>query len=191
MAETFSWFSALGISVSLFLIIGFSWILIGARIVPMHNRGAGSTINFVSSSPDTAYFGGSPSELLASDLALSRLRTLLLTVIAGFLMISGVAFSSMAWFGLRAGELWVLISLGLAVVIAIGFRGLTLSRYPRSGVPLRIGDLPPFIWIPAALILPAVGLGWIGPLSVQSTEGQTGVEALEMHAKWVAVEETR
>jgi len=30
------------------------------------------------------------------------------------------------------------------------------------GVNLTLFDVPPFMWVPAALLLPAVVLGWIG-----------------------------
>jgi len=37
-----------------------------------------------------------------------------------------------------------------------------LRPYFRPGVNLTFGDVPPFMWVPAALLLPAVILGWIG-----------------------------
>jgi len=116
----------------------------------------------VSQAADSAYFGASPDGQLASDPALSKLRSLLLTVIAGFLLLAGFLLVSFAWFGPRAGATWALVSLGLAGIVAIGF--WALSRWPcvRSGVALTLCDLPPFIWIPTALILPAIVLGWIG-----------------------------
>ncbi len=158
MAESFKWFSPLGISVALFLAIGTLWLLIGALTVPFLNKGTG----FVSQSTDEAYFGRSTSELHASDPAFSKLRTLLLTVIAGFLLLAGVLFLSLAWFGLRHGQTWALPSISLAGLLAIVFWALALLPYFRSGIHVTIGDLPPFMWIPALLIPPAIILGWIG-----------------------------
>jgi len=162
LAEPFKWFSALGISVALFLAIGTLWLLIGALTVPLLGKGIGPAIIFVSHSTDEAYFGRSPSELLASDPALSKLRTLLLTVIAGFLLLAGVLCLSVAWFGLRQGQTWALTALSVAGILALGFWVLALLPYARSGIPLTIGDLPPFMWIPALSILPAIIFGWIG-----------------------------
>jgi len=162
LAEPFKWFSPLGISVALFLAIGTLWVLIGALTVPLLGKGIGPAIIFVSNSTDEAYFGTSPSELLASDPALSKLRTLLLTVIAGFLLLGGALFLSVAWFGLRQGQAWALTALSVAPILALGFWVLSLLPYARSGITLTIGDLPPFMWIPALLILPAIILGWIG-----------------------------
>ena len=162
MEESFKWFSPLGISVALFLAFGTLWVLIGALTVPLLGKGIGPAIIFVSNSTDEAYFGRSPSELLASDPALSKLRTLLLTVIAGFLLLAGVLFLSVAWFGLRQGQTWALTALSVAGILALGFWVLSLLPYARSGIRLTIGDLPPFMWIPALLILPAIILGWIG-----------------------------
>ena len=162
MAEPFKWFSPLGISVAVFLAIGTLWILIGALTVPLLGKGIGPAIIFVSNSTDEAYFGRSPSQLLASDPALSKLRTLLLTVIAGFLLLAGVLFLSVAWFGLRQGHTWALTALAVAGILALGFWVLSLLPYARSGITLTIGDLPPFMWIPAIFTLPAIILGWIG-----------------------------
>lgn len=162
MTDSFRWISPLGISVSLFLVIGALWILVGALTVPFLNWRQETGGIFVSHSTDQAYFGGSPSELLATDSALFKLRTLLLIVIAGFLLLAGFTFTLIAWFGLRQGQAWALVTLGISGLLAIGFWALALLPYFRAGIPVTIGDLPPFMWIPAALILPAILLGWIG-----------------------------
>ncbi|HLE13490.1 MAG TPA: hypothetical protein VI776_01980 [Anaerolineales bacterium] len=83
-------------------------------------------------------------------------------MIAGFLLLAGVLFISIAWFGLRQAQPWTLTSLFVAGLLALAFWALALSPYFRMGIPVTIGDLPPFIWIPAVLILPAIILGWIG-----------------------------
>lgn len=161
MGETFRWASPLGASVALFLAVGALWIFVGALTVPLHGRwGAGSV--FVSKAPDTAYFGGDPPELLARGSALAKLRSLLLTVIAGFLLLAGIAFVALAWFGLKDGQSWALATLGLAGIPAIMLWFLALSDYPRAGVSLSIGVMPPFMWVPALLTPPAIVLGWIG-----------------------------
>jgi len=162
MADSFRWLSPLGISVGLFTAIGALWILIGALTVPFHKRSTGSEMLFVSHSTDKAFFGASPSELLASNAALSKLRTLLLTVIAGFLLMAGATFVLLAWFGLRTGQAWSLAALGISAILGIIWWALALLPYFRSGIPVTIGDLPPFMWIPAVLILPAIILGWVG-----------------------------
>ena len=162
MAESFWWASPLGVSVGLFLAIGILWVLIGALTVPFHSKATGTEMIFVSHSTDTSYFGRSPSELLSSDVALSKLRTLLLTVIAGFLLLAGFLFLSVAWFGLKQGQLWALVALAVGGLLGMSFWALALLPYFRSGIPVTIGDLPPFMWIPAVLILPATLLGWLG-----------------------------
>jgi len=162
MASSFSWLSPLGISVGIFLAIGALWFVIGALTVPLHDRSTGSEMLFVSHSTDSAYFGASPSELLASTPAIAKLRTLLLTVIAGFLLLSGSAFMLLAWYGLRTGQPWALGTLAIGAVLAIVWWTLALLPYFRSGIRVTLGDLPPFMWIPAILVLPAAILGWIG-----------------------------
>lgn len=162
MADSFRWFSPLGASVALFSAIGALWVLIGALTVPLLNRRGGSEILFVSHSTDTAYFGGSPSDLLASDAALLKFRTMLLTVVAGFLLLAGFTFIFLAWFGLRSGQVWALVALAISGLLALICWGLALFPYFQSGISVTIADLPPFMWVPAFLILPAIILGWLG-----------------------------
>ena len=162
MTESFRWVSPLGASVALFLVIGILWLLIGALTVPLHNKGIGAGTIFVSHTTDTAFFGRDASDLLASDAELRKLRTLLLTVIAGFLLLSGSLFISLAWFGLKAGFAWALPALSIGGLLAIGLWAFALLPYFRAGIPVTVGDLPPFMWIPTALIVPATVLGWIG-----------------------------
>jgi hypothetical protein len=162
MENSFSWFSPLGISVALFLAIGALWIVIGALTVPLHDSSIGNKTIFVSQSTDSAYFGVPPSELLNSNAAIPKLRTLLLTVIAGFLLLSGSVFIFVAWFGIKTAQPWALSTLGIGSGLAIFMWVLALRPYFSAGIPITLGDLPPFMWIPAVLILPATILGWIG-----------------------------
>ena len=161
MDKNLTWLSPLGISVAFFLAIGFIWILVGALIVPFHKR-AGADIIFVSHRTDTAYFDAPSSQLVSPGSPLSKLRTLLFTVMSGLLLLAGCLFVFVAWFGLRRGQAWALVSLGLAGLPAIAYWAVALLPYFRSGIRVTLGDLPPFMWIPAMLILPATILGWIG-----------------------------
>ncbi len=162
MDETFRWLSPLGISTVLFLVMGALWIFVGTLTVPLHDPTPNATALFVTPRTDTAYFGAPPPELLAADPALIKLRTLLLTVLAGFLLLAGTSFIFLAWFGLRQGHGWALAALGAGSALAVVWWALALLPYVRAGVGLTLGDLPPFMWVPAALLLPAVALGWLG-----------------------------
>ena len=162
MDETTKWISPLGASVIMLLLIGFLWILIGALTVAMHDRQTGRGTLFTSGRADKAYFGRDFRQLMASEPALAKLRTLLLTVIAGFLLLLGVVFVSLAWFGVRNGHSWAVITLGLGGNVAVFFWGLALLPYVQAKISLTLIDLPPFIWIPSLLILPVSLLGWIG-----------------------------
>jgi hypothetical protein len=63
---------------------------------------------------------------------------------------------------LRAGERWALVALTLAGVAVLPFWMLIFRPYVAAGAPLALGDVPPFMWVPAALLIPAAVLGWIG-----------------------------
>ncbi len=162
MAENFLWTSSLGISVVLFLVIAALWIAIGVLSMVLINRWSGVRYLFVSYSADLAYFGQAPEQLLNEDPALSKLRTMLLRVMAGFLVMTGILFGAVAWFALRQAQLWALYVLGISVIPAISFWALALAPYVREGVRLTLGDIPPFMWVPALLLVPALIFGAIG-----------------------------
>ena len=155
----FRWQSTLGVSVALFLVIGLLWLLIGILTPFVLDRPGGL---FVNHRVDTAYFGGPPEVLLASDPALGKLQTVLLTVIAGFLISLGITFLAVTWFALRPGRAWGLVTLALAGIAALLLWAISLAPYHRAGIGFTLGDLPPFMWVPALLLVPATILGWIG-----------------------------
>ena len=158
----FKWLSPLGISVALFLLHGTLWILIGALTPVMLNTRIGQQGLIITGRTDKVVFGGSPSELLQNDPALAKLRTILLNIIGGLLVAAGVLVFMLTWFALRKGEVWALGALAMAGTVVLPFWLLVLWPYLRVGAPLALFDLPPFMWIPASLLIPATVLGWIG-----------------------------
>jgi hypothetical protein len=161
MSDTFRWTGPLGISVILFSAIGLLWIVIGVLAVPLHKRGNPDYL-FVSQPVDTAFFGAPSSQLAPFDSPLAKFRTLLITVLSGGLVAAGALFISVALFGLKQGHAWALAALAIAGLAAVVFWWIALLPYFRAGIPVGVGDLPPFIWVPSALIPPATILGWLG-----------------------------
>ena len=161
MSESFRWTGALGISVILFSAVGALWVLIGVLAVPLHKRGNPDYL-FVSQPVDEAFFGAPPSQLAPFDSPLAKFRSLLITVLSGALVAAGALFLFVALFGLKQGHTWALLALTIAGIAAVAFWWIALLPYFRAGIPVGIGDLPPFIWLPSALILPAAILGWLG-----------------------------
>ena len=162
MADPFKWSSPLGVSTVLFLVIGAMWLAIGALTVPLLERGSEAHIIFVSERTDTAHFGDAPSRLLGSNSALAKYRTMMLTVVAGFLLLAGTMFVLVSWFGLRNGSRWALAALCAGGLLATALWVVALVPYYRAGIKITLADAPPFIWLPAILIVPATVLGWVG-----------------------------
>jgi hypothetical protein len=158
----FQWFSPLGISVTLFLLYGITYILIGVLTPLMLNRGIGPQILIVSNRTDAIVFGRAVEDLLRNDLALFQLRTILLTVVGGLLVMAGCFHLALTWFGLRQGQAWALAALAVGGLAALPFWYITLRPYFQHGVKMTLLDIPPFMWLPAAMLLPAILLGWIG-----------------------------
>src|SRR5215213_1904024 len=114
----FQWFSPLGISVTLFLLYGITYILIGVLTPLMLNRGIGPQILIVSNRTDAIVFGRAVEDLLRNDLALFQLRTILLTVVGGLLVTAGCFHLALTWFGLRQGQAWALAALAVGGLAA-------------------------------------------------------------------------
>jgi hypothetical protein len=161
---SFQWTSLLGVSVILFLAIGALWILIGA-LTPFFMKNDSPDILFVSQRTDTEYFGGTPQELAPAGSPLAKFRAMLLLVVSGFLLMAGTLVICLAWFGLRQGEAWALGALAVGMVVAISVWALALRPYVRAGVSLGVGDLPPFMWVAAVVVVPAIVLGLAGVIN--------------------------
>lgn len=161
-AFEFQWLSPLGISVALFLLNGILYILIGALTPLLLNKGVGPIMLIVSPRTDSIVFGRAPAEILRDDPALFQLRTILLRIIGGLLFTAGCFHLALTWFGLRQGQAWALVALAVGGFAVLPFWYLALRPYFREGVNLTLFDAPPFMWVPAALLIPAVVLGWIG-----------------------------
>jgi hypothetical protein len=151
----------LGISAGLFIAYGAVWFLIGLLTPLLHDRGIGPTMLFISPRTDTALFGADPATLL-SDPTLSRLRSLLLTALGGMLVAAGLMVMSIAFFALRSGQTWSLVTLTIVGIGVLPFWLLVFRPYLAAGIPIALGDVPPFMWVPTALLMPAVILGVIG-----------------------------
>jgi hypothetical protein len=135
------------------------WLVIGTLTPFLLNTGRGLIIT---ERTDTIYFGRTPKDVLETEPAVGKLRTLLLYWISGFLIAAGVAFVSLTWFGLRDGHTWALATLAVAGIAGVALWVISLVPYARAGVHFSLGEVPPFIWLPAACIPVATILGWIG-----------------------------
>ena len=158
----FHWFSPLGISVVLFLLYGAIYILIGGLAPFVLNTEIDQQILIISNRTDSIVFGRAPSELRRDDPALARLRTILFTIMGGLLFVAGFFLIALTWFGLRQGQTWALAALTIGGMVVFPYWFLALRPYFQPGVNLTLADMPPFMWVPAVLLLPAVVLGWIG-----------------------------
>ncbi len=154
--------SALGVGVALFLFYGALYVLIGTLTPLFTDPEREAQMLFVSPRADAVLFGGRPSELLRADPQLAQLRSILLRVIAGLLLTSGVLILGVTWFALRERQAWALVVLGLAGIAVLPLWALAFRPYVSASAPLGLGDLPPFMWVPSVLLVPAIAASWIG-----------------------------
>ncbi len=163
----FEWASPLGAAVVLFtagavvhLVVG---LLTGAifQLVP-EGMDVGRRYLFLNEGPDRALFGGSPRALLDGDPTLVRFRAIVFMALAGILVGLGIVELALVWFALKDGHAWALGALAISGFAMVPFFLGVLRPYLAAGIGIGLGDIPPFIWIPAAALVPATILGWIG-----------------------------
>ena len=158
----FHWLSPLGISVVFFILHGALYLLIGIAWPFAADSAASREILIMSPRTDTTVFGDTPENVRRDNPQLIRFRRIAFNIMSGLMVTAGVMLISLAWFGLRQGHHWALGALTLASAVTLPYWWLVVRDYWQAGAPPTLGDLPPFMWIPAALLLPAVILGWIG-----------------------------
>lgn len=145
---------------------GLLWLLIGALAAILTDRGIGPPIIFVSERTDTALYGGPPDRVLDD---IPQLRTLRHTTVkgslAGCLVATGLLTAATAWFGLREPQFWVLATLTIVGLAVIPYWWVALTPYREAGISLKLGDIPPFMWLPAIVMPTASILGWISQLN--------------------------
>jgi len=158
----FHWASALGVSVVLFLLSGILHLLIGILTPLAVDSEFSRRILMISNRADAAFFGVEPLQLLQRTPELAKLRAVLSPVIGGWLISIGLFTIAVTWFGLRNFQPWSLFTLGGCGVILAIFWIITIRQYLQAGVQIHFAELPPLFWIPAATLIPAMILGWIG-----------------------------
>lgn len=163
MAENFAWGLFQGVAVILFLVTACIHLLIGV-LGPLFafSSAAGRSILFVATRPDTALYGAKPDALLASEPRLELFRRTAFMAMSGLLVGLGICEMATAWFGIGGGHRWALVALAVSGFAMLPYWILVFRPYIAAGIPLSLGDLPPFIWIPAAVLVPASVLGWAG-----------------------------
>ena len=146
-------------SVGLFIAGGAVWILIGALTPVMMNTESGRSTLLFSDAQDNKTFGAPPKQVLEDERNVATLRTALLNVIAGFLVVAGIMVVCIAWFAWRSNAAWGFWSLSTVAVLALPFWILAARPFMDAGASIGFFDIPPFMWVTTALWLPAVVLG--------------------------------
>ncbi len=150
----------------LFTGVGIFWFLIGVLAALLTDRGIGPPMIFVSERTDTELYGGPPDQILDSIPELRVLRhTTVKGVLAGFLVAAGLLTAGVAWFGLRQPQAWVLGLLTVVGVAVLPYWWIAFTPYRQAGIGLTLGDIPPFMWVPAIIMPMASLLGWVGYLT--------------------------
>lgn len=158
----FQWFSSLGISVILFLFYGLFYVLIGSLTPIFMDARIGKPGIIISYQTDVKLFSGEPEKILDTNSDLVKTRRIILNMLAAMLVACGILIIGVTWFGLKTGNLWSLILLAIVGIVVLPFWWLVFKPYLDAGIKITLADVPPFIWVPGSLFLPAIIFGWIG-----------------------------
>lgn len=109
---------------------------------------------------DAQAFGADPATVLA-DPRLRKLRAITIAMLCGCMFAAGVLVCALAWFGLAARAAWAMSTLTVVAVGVLPFWWHVLRPYRAARATVGLGDLPPFMWVPVALDVPAIVLGWV------------------------------
>lgn len=146
----------------MFVSAGAFWLLIGVLAAVLTDRDIGMPMVFLSERTDTALYGGHPREVFERIPELRTLRkTTVKGALSGSLVAMGLLTAGVAWFGLDRPEAWALGLLTLVGLVVLPYWWLSLAPYRNAGVPLSLGDIPPFMWAPAIVMPVASVLGWV------------------------------
>jgi hypothetical protein len=149
------------IAAGLFGVSGAIRVVLAVLTPLLFDPRAGRVI-FLSTGADAVLYGALPRDLIAGDPALIQVRWTIVMALCGALAGLGILEMAVAWFLLRTAERWALIALTATGLAVLPFWWLVAEPYMAAGAVLGLGDIPPFMSIPALLLLPAVTAGSIG-----------------------------
>ena len=162
----FHWNSPLGYSVMLFLLVNLMYLIIGV-LTPIAFRLYGTQLTHrfglvFSPRSDVAAFGKSSADLIHDQPAAQYTKVTIYYMLSGLYLAVAILHFCLVWFGLRSGQPWALWALTFAnlSIVLLFFFGV---RYFSTHVtPLSLGDLYPYVLLPAVVFPIASVLGWIG-----------------------------
>jgi hypothetical protein len=152
------------VSAWLFAAAGGFHLLIGVLTVGYLVVGGNVKALYFTERSDTGAFGKSPAEMVRDEPGVATYRHMFIVTLAAFLVAVGTLEAAVAWFALRDGAAWSLpVLTAVAVALAAGWTAV-VAAYVAKGAALGLGDVPPFMWVPAVLHVPAIAMGWWGRL---------------------------
>lgn len=148
----------------LFLISGGLWCVIGVLTPLLMDKGIGPPMVFLSERTDAVLFGRPPDEMLEEVPELRTLRKITVRSLAGLMLAAGVLTVAIAWFGLGGSRAWAVAALTVVALAILPYWWIALGPYRAAGIRVGLGDVPPFMWVPAILMPVGAVMGWISYL---------------------------
>jgi len=123
----------------------------------------------ISQHADMELLGGSPAQFVQSGPGQALYRALI-DLVGFLLLVFGSFQASVAWYGLRNGKRWALVTLIVNDVLFISGWLVVLMPYLARGIAIAPFELPPNLLVSALLLIPASLFSLVGLR-------QTGTEA--------------
>src|SRR5574341_331754 len=154
---TFRWLSPLGVSVILFLLITFMYVLMGIVSPILHHM---IGLRFVEwfglvwgKGADTQAYGRPPEVIAREHPEILATRVLAYDMLGGLYLCAAILHFCAVWFGLREGRAWALWALTLADLAIVAYYLIAGRLFSAAVTPVTLGDMHPYALFPA-LILP-------------------------------------
>lgn len=162
----FSWNSPIGVSVIIFLLMNFIYLLVGI-FPPILFRFFGNLLSVklglvFSPASDVAAFGKNAIELMKENPSALVIKTTFYDVITGLYLAHAILHFCLIWFCLIRGQTWSFWALTFSDLAVIGFYLLAARNLSTHLAPLKFGNLMPFATVPGILLPFAVIFGYIG-----------------------------
>ena len=160
--DEFRWRSALGASVTLFVLYGVVSVLASIAVpVSMHLGGlAGTPFLVLGHDADSAFLARPVESLGLTDLRLAMFLVNFMDTMCAYMASFGLLQLGIAWFALRRGQGWALWTLLVANLAVFPYYVAVASAYVQLAISVASPGFSAFFVGTLASVLLATALGW-------------------------------
>ena len=166
MRSNFEWLSPLGISTTLFIIIGVVYTMLGILGPFLYYSGAAKITKqiFLGEQADTYLLGKTPEEFMNESPQVEKFIELMMIVAWSLSAGMGILQLGVTYFALKPGESWALWTLGISNMLTLSVFWFIIIIPVIAKINISWWKsifIHPYAFIPTILFPIAMILGWI------------------------------